>query len=1118
MKQPPDSGPIWSAWNKGRFLVGDDLRPHLRITVEPGFSIHQANHAGNWPADKMPVRWWQRADNSQVEMEIPGLRKATLNESIDQDGWTADFVFSNDRLNAWNVGDPTSAALGQEGYLTPTHGNADNRWGYTPNEWENVLGCNALLRVYEGFGGHGKTIEQAVADGNLVLRGVWLSDDTPTVTKAGTTTTGTITLHCRQMAKLAIDQEVFPTNLEGIIPVPHYPLAYNRFYNREVDTPIELYGTAFMGSPSIRVVAIENDNSGNGYWIVGSDGGLYTYGLLNFFGCPDGGGLVVSDSPTEVVGLAVTATGNGYFFGLRNGQTLAYGDASTAIVNSTALAGVGSGTNVVAIETADSLVGYWLFLNTGVVHAFGTAGLHGTPTLISGATIVAAASTPTGLGYWMVDDLGHVYSFGDAVYYGGISGALAQPITGMSATSTGKGYILVAGDGGVFCFGDAEFWGSVPGTLVSATIPDAQFTAGSNVVTTLTPEFASTDAGKPVSGNEVPLSTTVTSFDSSTQIHMSNPASTGTGSETDTLTIQRQLILDDPVVGIIISPDLSGYWLGAADGGVFTYRREAVTSTLTNAAGLPNATVVGGLDPEIGISDFAGMDNSLFFNGSDLGSATSMGLTLGTGVSVTGPFALELQFEAFSMPSGAGTPITFKAILAGRCSGSAAGKCSPVLGIDTTDPLPLDPSDPAQNFHVFGQVQNTSGSIITVRGTTDLAIDVQYGVALDYDGTTLRLWLSTNGAAATLEASAAVAGLHAPDAVTPFMIARDAESPNCWPLDGEIDEFRLSNASRYASGYTPPTAPFPVDGSTVVLLHLDALLGGQAASMLQFLGSLPGGTANLFPYDGNYRDFTDIIKDLLMWSGFWLNDGGKSASVYGILESTGTYSTDLIDATVFDKQAVVDAITTIKEIVGYVFYVDDTGAAHFHEPNFWETGSLLPDGTRTKVVPTIDERVQLTQYTLSTPDKDIRSAIIITNNDPTDNAQGTLTRTFIPSDVSKLKGLAKPAMWVNEVFTNPDEQLITAQLTALHLLFQSRLGTVSCMANPMLQIEDQVQILERETFEVNIHYIRSIARTYDALTGEYDMQLTTNYLSGPNGFDVKRPTGAPGGRYAVAGI
>src|SRR5690606_32042012 len=60
--------------------------------------------------------------------------------------------------------------------------------------------------------------------------------------------------------------------------------------------------------------------------------------------------------------------------------------------------------------------------------------------------------------------------------------------------------------------------------------------------------------------------------------------------------------------------------------------------------------------------------------------------------------------------------------------------------------------------------------------------------------------------------------------------------------------------------------------------------------------------------------------------------------------------------------------------------------------------------------------------------------------------------------------------------------------------FAQRRGQVTCLANPAIQVNDQVRIYERTTSETYIHYVRGISTSHDLDTGDYTMTLTTNWL------------------------
>ena len=74
-------------------------------------------------------------------------------------------------------------------------------------------------------------------------------------------------------------------------------------------------------------------------------------------------------------------------------------------------------------------------------------------------------------------------------------------------------------------------------------------------------------------------------------------------------------------------------------------------------------------------------------------------------------------------------------------------------------------------------------------------------------------------------------------------------------------------------------------------------------------------------------------------------------------------------------------------------------------------------------------------------------------------------------------------------------QTIMAEMIALHIGFQERIGQVSCLAAPFLEVGDQVRIYERQTSEVNVHLVKSINFTHDLDSGAYNMSLTTNWLA-----------------------
>jgi hypothetical protein len=157
---------------------------------------------------------------------------------------------------------------------------------------------------------------------------------------------------------------------------------------------------AIPGCLNGEIVDIAATNSGNGYWLVGSDGGVFTYGDAPFFGSMGGKPL---NKP--VVAMAPTASGNGYWLVAADGGVFAFGDA------------VAPSNNPLPATK----------LNQPVVEATRTSG--------NGLALVAGD--------------GGVFTLGGARFLGSMGGKpLNKPMVDIAATPSGNGYWLIAADGG----------------------------------------------------------------------------------------------------------------------------------------------------------------------------------------------------------------------------------------------------------------------------------------------------------------------------------------------------------------------------------------------------------------------------------------------------------------------------------------------------------------------------------------------------------------------------------------------------------------------------------------------------------------------------------------------
>jgi hypothetical protein len=206
-----------------------------------------------------------------------------------------------------------------------------------------------------------------------------------------------------------------------------------------------------------------------GYWVLGRDSGLYTFGDAPFHG---GAGEI----PRPAVSMASTPTGRGYWLLSANGRVSAYGDAvfygSTESMRLNAPA--------VRLEPTRTGKGYWIQAADGGIFTFGDAAFYGsTGNLRLNSTVISMSATPTGKGYWLLAGDGGVFTFGDGDFFGSTgSMRLNAPVVSMTPHPSGRGYWLQARDGGIFTFGESvEFYGSVPGLGLKGTADTVQIRA-----------------------------------------------------------------------------------------------------------------------------------------------------------------------------------------------------------------------------------------------------------------------------------------------------------------------------------------------------------------------------------------------------------------------------------------------------------------------------------------------------------------------------------------------------------------------------------------------------------------------------------------------------------------
>ncbi len=241
------------------------------------------------------------------------------------------------------------------------------------------------------------------------------------------------------------------------------------------------YGSAANLHLRSPVVGISPTADRGGYWLVASDGGVFSFGDANFYGSIPGLGIAPADSPNlprlnaPIVGIAPSHDGRGYFLVAADGGVFTFGDAR---FEGSCPGTGGCSSGVAAMMTDGTGNGYWLVTYSGDVYSFGDAADYGGPSayLPYATEVLSAVRTPSGNGYWILFSDGEIYTYGDAAYLGSPFGDVqfSNPASAVFATTDGDGYWVTTFNGTVYAYGDAPDDGGVSalhlnGQIVAAT-------------------------------------------------------------------------------------------------------------------------------------------------------------------------------------------------------------------------------------------------------------------------------------------------------------------------------------------------------------------------------------------------------------------------------------------------------------------------------------------------------------------------------------------------------------------------------------------------------------------------------------------------------------------------
>jgi sugar lactone lactonase YvrE len=470
------------------------------VTTPPAVTISGLNGPENPTFDAHGDLWFSAYGDGAVQKFIPSQLTASGSPSPNVDITSPAFIhpagLSFDTtgdlwvsdLNATGVFQFTPAQLTSSGSPTPTQAiqGISNTTFHNPTD-VLVTQPPVVSSVTPTSGGGGTTVTisgagfnsgSSVSFGNNAATSVTdiSAYQLQAVAPPGS---GTVNVSVSTFAgTTAAGQFTYPATPTPPTP-PSTPATTNGYWLVGSDGGIFSFGAAqFYGSTGSLhlqrpVVGIVPTADHGGYWLNASDGGVFSYGDTQFYGSIPGLGLHPAGSGqahslnAPIVGMVPSIDDNGYFMVASDGGVFAFGDAHFA----GSCPGIGgcSGAAVAVMPDASGN-GYWLVTATGNVYTFGDAAYFGAP---GHGTVTSAVATPDGKGYWILLSNGQVLNYGDAANLGSPDSSNFNSLdtaASIFATSDGGGYWVSSALGAVFNFGDAPNNGGMTGTHLNGSI------------------------------------------------------------------------------------------------------------------------------------------------------------------------------------------------------------------------------------------------------------------------------------------------------------------------------------------------------------------------------------------------------------------------------------------------------------------------------------------------------------------------------------------------------------------------------------------------------------------------------------------------------------------------
>lgn len=273
---------------------------------------------------------------------------------------------------------------------------------------------------------------------------------------------------------------------------------------------------------------------------------------------------------------------------------------------------------------------------------------------------------------------------------------------------------------------------------------------------------------------------------------------------------------------------------------------------------------------------------------------------------------------------------------------------------------------------------------------------------------------------------------------------------------------------------------------------------------------------------GNIRDFTDIVKWCCAWAGFyWPEDDAENSisytrevdwdpvhytydardpilpkgRVWGTFQKTGTSPIADLTAENFDKQPLLEVIQYVRNIINFLFFIDEAGGVVWRLPNLYSLGNWVsPHHLENRLHPErvddiveIDEEETLNDYRTRLSSRNARERIFVGDSM---GKYGAAIKGHAPVKA----GLVRIAGWTDQHFQSNREALVAADMIAARQMFDWRRSKAVINANPAIQCDDQVRFWERTTNETFYHYVIGIDSSGDMDAGTWEYNLETHWL------------------------